>query len=113
MHPPDQQPTDPTEVPFGPLPPWAGPEARWLITRLEAGMALTQAQLDAYAGQVGTYAAQVTAATDGIRGDIEAIKAANPEVDTTALEARLAELGTAAGGLQGLDAENPPEPSAP
>lgn len=80
---------------------------------LEAIMAVTQQQIDAYAAAVGTYASGVQAAVDGLRADIEALKAANPEVDTSALDARLAELGTAAGSLQALDAENPPAAPTP
>jgi len=41
--------------------------------------------------------------TDGLRSDIEAIKAEHPEVDLSALEARVA-------GLEGLDAEYPAAP---
>jgi hypothetical protein len=41
------------------------------------------------------------AATAAIRQDIEAIKAAHPEIDLSALEGKVA-------ALEGLDAENPP-----
>jgi TATA-binding protein-associated factor Taf7 len=44
--------------------------------------------------------------TEGIRRDIEAIKAANPAVDFTALEERVS-------GLEGLDAENPDAETPP
>ncbi len=43
------------------------------------------------------------AATEGLRSDIQAIKDEHPEVDLSALEARVA-------GLEGLDAEYPVAP---
>jgi hypothetical protein len=67
--------------------------------RINVMAMLTQAQIDALT-------ARLDAATAGIRADIQAIKDAHPDVDVTALEARVA-------GLEGLDAENPeatPEP---
>ncbi|MDH2424719.1 hypothetical protein [Sphaerisporangium sp. TRM90804] len=47
--------------------------------------------------------ARIDTAVTGIRQDIADIKAANPAVDFTALEERVA-------GLEGLDAENPATP---
>jgi len=89
----------------GPTPPpgWQ-PELR---TLWEAIMA-TQAQIDQYAAAVSGYATSVEQATTAIRADIQAIKDANPAVDTAGLEASLARLGTAADGLKALDTENPP-----
>ena len=49
----------------------------------------------------------------GIRQDIADLKAANPEVDTTALEASIATLEAGVGGLTALDAENPGAPVEP
>ncbi|MFF3443662.1 hypothetical protein [Streptosporangium sp. NPDC002721] len=46
---------------------------------------------------------RIDTAVAGIRSDIEAIKAEHPEVDLSALEARVA-------GLEGLDAEYPAAP---
>ncbi len=62
-------------------------------TTLEDFMASQQEQLDAIVARIDT-------ATAGIRQDIADLKAANPAVDFTALEERVA-------GLEGLDAENP------
>lgn len=50
--------------------------------------------------QANALAERLAVATDGIRQDIADLKAANPEVDFSALEQRVA-------GLEGLDAENP------
>lgn len=61
-----------------------------------------QEQLDAIAARINTGVAN-------IRQDIADLKAANPALDLTALEASV-------GGLEGLDAENPvptPEPEPP
>lgn len=61
--------------------------------------------------QVNAIATRIETATAGIRQDVADIKAAHPEVDLSALEARVGEL-------EGLDAENPapspdPEPEQP
>lgn len=54
--------------------------------------------------QADAIAARINASTANIRQDIADLKAANPGVDFSALEASV-------GGLEGLDAENPaPEP---
>lgn len=50
--------------------------------------------------QINALVERLSAVTDGLRSDIEAIKAEHPEVDLSALEARVA-------GLEGLDAEYP------
>lgn len=55
-----------------------------------------QEELDAFVARIDT-------ATAGIRQDIADLKAANPGVDFSALEERVA-------GLEGLDAENPEPP---
>lgn len=54
----------------------------------------TQAQIDALVGRVDT-------AVAAIRQDIADIKAAHPDLDLSALESSV-------GGLENLDAENPP-----
>lgn len=51
------------------------------------------------------FVARIDVAVAGIRQDIADIKTANPAVDFTALEDRVA-------GLEGLDAENPTPPPA-
>lgn len=50
--------------------------------------------------------ARIDTAVAGIRQDIADLKAANPAVDFSALEDRVA-------GLEGLDAENPAPPAEP
>ncbi|KAB2347339.1 hypothetical protein [Actinomadura rudentiformis] len=57
--------------------------------------------------QVDAIAARIESAVSGLRADIEALKAAHPELDLSGLEGRVADL-------EGLDAENPapvPEPA--
>lgn len=56
--------------------------------------------------QVNAFVARIDTATAGIRQDIADLKAANPAVDFSALEERVA-------GLEGLDAENPAAPAEP
>lgn len=68
-------------------------EINWKVNKI---MATQQETLDAIV-------ARIDAATAGIRADIADLKAANPEIDFTALEERVA-------GLEGLDAENPEAP---
>jgi phage-related minor tail protein len=90
------------------------PDARLILERLEAAMAVTQEQLNQYATAVQFYATAVNQAVAGIAADIRAIKDANPDLDAGALEAKLAQLGTATQGLMDLDAEHPPaEPPPP
>jgi phage-related minor tail protein len=97
-----------------PIPPWVSPDARLILERLEARMAVTQEQLNAYATAVASYAQAVNASVAGIAADIRAIKDANPNLDASALEANVARLGTATQGLMDLDAEHPPaEPPPP
>lgn len=81
---------------------WRRRRTRTLIKdlhrKVDAIMA-TQAQLDALVSRIDT-------AVAGIRQDIADIKAANPGIDLSALEDRVA-------GLEGLDAENPAPPAEP
>jgi predicted nucleic acid-binding Zn-ribbon protein len=58
-----------------------------------------QENLDAFVARIDT-------AVSGIRQDIADLKNANPAVDFSALEERVA-------GLESLDAENPGEPGTP
>lgn len=68
-----------------------------LNRKVEEIMAGQQEALDAIVARIDT-------ATADIRQDIADLKAANPSVDFSALEEKVA-------GLEGLDAENPaPEP---
>ncbi|MEV0830914.1 MULTISPECIES: hypothetical protein [Streptosporangiaceae] len=53
--------------------------------------------------EINNLVTRIDVAVSGIRSDIEAIKAEHPEVDLSALEARVA-------GLEGLDAEYPAAP---
>lgn len=106
----DNRPLSETS-PGGPVPWNLDPGLRLILVRLEAAMALTQEQIDAYAGAVGNYSQAVTTAVDGLRNDIQALKGQiGPEVDTTALDARMGELSAATARLAQLDAENPPAP---
>lgn len=78
-------------------------------TRLMA----TQDDIDRLTSTVTASTEQITTATDAIRQDIADLKAARPDLDVSALEASVGQLGTAVGGLEALDAENPvpaPEP---
>jgi ABC-type transporter Mla subunit MlaD len=61
------------------------------------------AQLDALGGTLGT-------ALAGIQGDLDALVAANPGVDVTALTASVAALSGLVDQATGIDAENPPAP---
>jgi hypothetical protein len=69
------------------------------LERIEALATLTQQQLDALTAAIDTAVAD-------IRQDIADIKAQIPDLDTTALEASVANLAA-------LDAENPPPPATP
>lgn len=74
----------------------------------------TQDDVDRITSLVTDSTTQITTATDAIRQDIADLKAANPGVDVSALEASVGQLGTAVGGLDTLDAENPaPAPVDP
>ena len=53
--------------------------------------------------QVNALAARIEASIAGIRQDLDELKAANPDLDLSALEAKVADL-------EGLDAENPVPP---
>lgn len=70
-----------------------------------------QTDIDRLSQQVSDSADAAAGAADNIRQDIADLKAANPGVDTAALEASVAKLGTAVGGLQELASENGPTDS--
>jgi hypothetical protein len=101
-----------------PIPEWVdSAEARLILGRLndlEGALMVTQQQIDDYAGAVNTFAADIATATEGLRADLEALRAAiPPEVDTTSLDTNMTRLGAASAALQGLDAANPPAPPSP
>jgi len=84
-----------------------------LLERLAQQMAATQADIDALTTRIDTSTTAITTAVAGIRADIDALKGTNPDLDLTALSAKVDALEAAAGGTTELDAENPvPEPIA-
>ena len=72
----------------------------------------TQEQVDAIAVAVGDAVSTINTALSGIRSDIDALKA-QANVDTSGLEARVAEVTAAAQALTDLDVENPTAPPTP
>lgn len=79
---------------------------RRTIERIERTMA-TQADVDKLATRIDAATAAVTAGVANIRSDIADLKAANPGVDTTALEASVGGLETEVADVSELDGENP------
>jgi hypothetical protein len=73
----------------------------------------TQQDIDNLVGRVNAVETAINDGVAGIRSDIEALKVANPRVDTSALEASVAQLEGSVGGLTALDAENPAAPVDP
>lgn len=72
----------------------------------------TQEKLDAVSDAIEAVATQLTASTEGIRQDILDLKNANPALDFSRLDAKVAAVTAAAAALAALDAENPaPAPS--
>jgi hypothetical protein len=108
---------DPYLQPGGPLPFGLDPGLRLLLLRLEAAMAITQDQINAYADQVNTTGSQLRTALDGLAADITALKQRISEldvqVDTTSLDTNLASLQAAADALTTLDVQNPEPPPGP
>ena len=72
----------------------------------------TQEKLDAVGDAIDAVATQLTTSTNGIRQDILDLKNANPVVDFSRLDAKVAAVTAAAAALAALDAENP-APLAP
>ena len=68
----------------------------------------TQADIDALTAQITDRDAALATALAGIQGDLDALKAANPAVDITALQASVAALGDTVAQAAAVDAENPP-----
>lgn len=81
-------------------------EIRTTLNRLERNMA-TQADVDALAARIEAATTAVTDGVAGIRQDIADLKAANPGVDTTALEASVGRLEAEVSDVAELDSENP------
>lgn len=74
----------------------------------------TQEQIDALVAQVDQLGSDLNTAVQGIQGDLDALKAANPGVDITALQASVGNLANVVAAAQAVDAENPaPAPAAP
>lgn len=73
----------------------------------------SQADIDQLASRVDAVGTAVSTGVGNIRGDIADIKAANPGVDLTALEASVATLEGDAQSVTDLDAENPAAPANP
>ena len=81
------------------------------LNRIESNMA-TQADIDAIKASIDTFATDLGAALDGIQGDLDALKAANPAVDLSALQASVTALAGVVTRAQDVDAENPVVPLA-
>jgi len=67
----------------------------------------TQADINALSARIDSANLAFTTGLQGVRDDIAALKAANPGVDTTALEASVSALEADVSGLTELDSENP------
>lgn len=70
-------------------------------------MAAIQADIDALTAQLTELGGTLGVALAGIQGDLDALVAANPGVDVTALSASVAALSTAVDQATAIDAENP------
>ena len=67
----------------------------------------TQESIDQLTAALNGFRTDLGTALDGIQGDLDALKAANPAVDTTALEASVASLAGVVQRAADIDAENP------
>jgi hypothetical protein len=77
------------------------------LTRMENVLMATQAQVDALTTRVTAVGDAVTTGVAGIRSDLDAIRAANPDVDLSALEGSVTALEASTAGVTDLDAEFP------
>ncbi len=84
------------------------PAALKILRRIEENQMTQQEKLDALTDQLNGFVADLSAAYDGIAGDIADIKAANPAVDLSKLEATVASFGGIVTKAKDLDAQNPP-----
>lgn len=76
-----------------------------ILERLE-NMA-TQADIDALRDQLAAYWTTLDAALTGIQADIDLLKAANPQLDLTDLQAKVSDLGAKVQQASDIDAETP------
>lgn len=67
----------------------------------------SQADIDALTEQVNSLGGTLTTAVAGIQSDLDALKAANPAVDVSALQASVSALSGVVDSATALDAENP------
>lgn len=81
-----------------------------LLQQIGSTMA-TQADVDALATRVDAATTAVTTGVAAIREDIATLKASNPGVDTTALEASVGKLESEVADVNELDSENPAPPA--
>lgn len=84
-------------------------ELRNRIKQMESTMA-TQADIDALKGTIDQLGGTLSTALAGIQSDLDALVAANPSVDVSALQASVAALSTAVDQATAIDAENPVTP---
>jgi hypothetical protein len=79
-------------------------------TRIGDKMA-TQEDVDALKATVDQLGGTLGTALAGIQSDLDALKAANPGVDISALQASVSNLATAVDQATAIDAENPVPPT--
>jgi hypothetical protein len=87
-------------------------KVRITLNRLETTMA-TQDDINTLAARVDAATTAVKTGVGNIRGDIATLKATNPGVDTTALEASVAGLESEVSDVTELDSENPASTTTP
>lgn len=68
----------------------------------------TQDDIDQLTTRIQAQDARVQTALDGIRQDLDALKAAHPELDLSNLDASVAQLEQVGSAAEELDGENPP-----
>lgn len=83
---------------------------RKINERIDEMEASEQAQVDALTAQIGTVATDLANAGSKIQMEIDALSAANPTVDLTALQAAVAPLDAS---VQALGALAPTPPATP
>jgi hypothetical protein len=81
------------------------------INSIEERQTMAQADIDALTAQVTQVATDIAAASAKLQTEIDALAAANPGVNLTALQAAVAPLDAAVVALGGL-APTPPAPPA-
>jgi hypothetical protein len=83
------------------------------IHNIQEKQKMTQSDVDAITTQVDQVAQDLTAAQVKLQAEIDALAAANPTVDLTALQAAVAPLDAAVLALGGLTPDVPPAPTPP